>query len=279
MKQNVWLIWLFLAVHTASGCGSAAQAGSDPTAGYAGAQVPAGPSTGPQGDALAPESEAPALQVVDRNGRAPVGGAFADADDVFLTGTLPDGDYYYQITDRSCGELLAGPSAAGDVPDTTYRRLHVTGGRLAPVSVAPFVTESRDGQGAYRVHVVPVTGYAFAGPGCYGFSQGAVTAEFALNLGPATDPSYCVSGAVYVEQSPLDGVQVDLLPAGASAPVAASTTDLNGRYSICGLNPDHAYVLTARAPDGLSIAQPADGRLPVTNYTGEDLEVQPFYLN
>lgn len=277
MEKKVWLHWFPVAVLIASGCGSAAQAGSVGPTSPAAAQAATGTRVG--NDALAPEAAVAAVQVVDRNGHAPVYDAFAQADDVYLTGTLPDGDYYYQITDRSCSELLAGPSAAGDVPDTTYRRLHVAGGKLAPVSIAPFVTEAKDGQGAYRVHVVPVSGYAFAGPGCYGFAAGVVTADFALSVGPATDPSYCVSGAVYVERSPVDGVQVELVTAEGSTPVAASSTDMNGRYSICGLNPDRAYVLTAQAPDGLAVTQPAEGRFPVANYTGEDLDVQPFYLN
>lgn len=276
MEQKVWLRLLVLDVLLASGCGSAGA--STTTTRTPEADLPSSSASQLAEDKLATEAAGAALQVVDANGKPPAYGAFAAADGVYLTGTLPDGTYYYQITDRSCSRLLAGPAAAGDVPDTTYRRLEVQGGRLDPVSLAPFVTETPDGQAAYRVYVTPVSQYTFAGPGCYGFGAAPVTADFALEAGPATDPSYCVSGAVYVEQSPVDGVAVDLYLVGATVPVATSTTGLDGRYTICGLNGDHEYSLTVQAPEGTRSTDPADGRLPVTNYTREDLEVQPFYL-
>lgn len=106
---------------------------------------------------------------------------------------LPNGDYYFQVTDPSGGELLSTDAieqrrftVTGGII-TTYGGTHAQGtGRCADVTIqlAPFSATPNEG-GEYKVWVTPVDRYV-AGSGVHGFVQRySKTDNF--KVAPATD--------------------------------------------------------------------------------------------
>lgn len=89
---------------------------------------------------------------------------------------LPNGDYYFQVTDPSGAELLS-------TDDVTYRKVTVAGGKITAangshstgfgrcgdvtVQLWPFLETSNHGE-EYKVWMTPVSAYS-PGQGSYGF--------------------------------------------------------------------------------------------------------------
>lgn len=104
------------------------------------------------------------------------GNIYTDKCDVYLNGGpgpnapswaagLPDGQYYYQVTDPSGSVLLAGP---GSVNDTAAKVVTVIGGVVTPlVQLCPFDDTPNPG-GEYKVWVTPISQFQ-PGQGFFGF--------------------------------------------------------------------------------------------------------------
>jgi hypothetical protein len=92
---------------------------------------------------------------------------YEDKCDVYLNGGpdrpgsagLPDGTYYFQITDPSGATLLAGPEPTGGVPDTSEKVIVVEGGEFTEcIQLCPYLTTPNPG-GEYKVWVTPTDAF------------------------------------------------------------------------------------------------------------------------
>jgi hypothetical protein len=159
---------------TVSGCGSQATSGSGET------QV--GGNSG-NGALTTHQNGRPitgAIFTTDSEGQAVNQNHFEFKEDVYLNGgprrpgtpALPDGTYYYQITDPGCMELLAGPSGGNGIPDTTGKVITVEDGEFTElIQLAPFNDTPNPG-GVYKVWITPTDLYdpaATTGGACFGF--------------------------------------------------------------------------------------------------------------
>jgi hypothetical protein len=95
------------------------------------------------------------------------GNIYANKTDVYLDGGpatpgaagLPDGQYYYQITDPSGATLLAGPFAPAGIPDTSAKTITVVNGEFTTcLQLAPFNDTPNPGN-EYKVWVTRVTDF------------------------------------------------------------------------------------------------------------------------
>jgi hypothetical protein len=210
-------------------------------------------------------------------GEPPAHDLFSEPGHAFIFGFVPDGKYVFQVTDAQCTELLAGPGAPGEIPNTEGRVISASGGRFEAYPAAPFLTAQYDTSGAYVVHVTPVEELGMPSEGCYGFKpESSFTAEFAIVPGPKTDPSYCVSGGVFAAGEGMEGIEVVVFQSTQQGPIAQAYSRADGMYEICGLRPGEDYQVSQRVPAGYTAVAPADGTVNVSNFTRENLVIQPF---
>jgi hypothetical protein len=198
--------------------------------------------------------------------------------DVFLDGGpknkhsagLPDGMYYYEITDPGCTTLLAGPFAPSGIPDTSGKTITVVNGAFTTcLQLAPFNDTPNPG-GEYKVHVTPTGDFDMGGGGCFGFlANDSKTDNFKVRASVVTPPgcteTACVSGMVVNDmngncqqddgETALSGVTLHVIlhtPGGSDLPF--TTTD--GTFMFCDLIPgEYSLSLDTSDNDCLSACE------------------------
>lgn len=130
-----------------------------------------------------------AIFSTNRDGSFVNGNVYDDKDDPYLNGGpranancsasgLPDGDYFFQVTDPS-GSVLLSSDAVDPNRRVTVSAGHIVaasgthaqgGGRCGDVTVqlAPYATTPNEG-GEYKVWLTPVEKYDAGGGGAFGF--------------------------------------------------------------------------------------------------------------
>lgn len=174
---------------------------------------------------------------------------------------LPDGDYYYQITDPGCKELLAGPNpTTTSIPKTASKHITVVDGETDPVltQLAPFNDTPNPG-GEYKVWIIPVELYApTARNTCFGFiPRYSKTDNFKVRA-PGT---HCISGRKWFDEDydghhdsedtqPVAGFKIRL----SNAITATTYTDQNGFYAFCNLQ-NGSYTVSEVIPPANGISR------------------------
>ena len=88
---------------------------------------------------------------------------FKEVCDPYLKGhKLPDGDYYFQVTDPNGNKIFAGPFTN---PDTSNRIIRVTGGKFGPMPVCPYTGKYKE---EYKAWITKVSDFK-PGYGTFGF--------------------------------------------------------------------------------------------------------------
>lgn len=233
-----------------------------------------------------------AIFTTDASGNVVNGNIYASKEDVYLNGGprkpgaagLPDGDYYFLITDPGCKTQLAGPSAP-EPYNTSDTIIHVENGEFTSlVQLAPFLTTPNNG-GEYKVHVTMVSNYS-PGDGCYGFvPKYTKTDNFKVRpqAPPEQPETYCISGYKFYDRNgngeldspelPLPGITIVLTHADETT--ETTMTSATGQFSFCGLEAGE-YDVTEMLPDVGEWWQtvPASGGYTVT--VGPDVENLAF---
>ncbi len=244
---------------TLGACGGPANdkgtAGSDGRGDYSAASSHNRPITG-------------AIFTTDENGDAVNKNHYEEKEDVYLNGGprkegaagLPDGDYYYQITDPGCKELLAGPGA--DSPyNTSAKIITVVDGEFTDLmQLAPFADTPNNG-GVYKVMVTPVDKWVDPAEGCFGFEPRFSKFDVFKVDGERPEPpedTYCISGTKRYDPSlgeaadedldGLGGILIELYDDEEDL-IESTYTDSDGEYEFCGLE-NGDYKVVERLPDG-----------------------------
>lgn len=203
-----------------------------------------------------------AIWTTDPTGTRVNANIYAAKTDVYLNGGparpgvagLPDGDYYYQITDPGCKELLAGPEGSGTIPNTSTKLITVVDGETDPqlTQLAPFNDTPNNG-GEYKVWVTLVEDYdPDAKNSCFGFIPNqSKTDNFKVR-----GEGQCVGGTKFFDVD-YDGVRdpVDTAPVAGFKIIltypddttAFTYTDSQGDYAFCNLE-DGNYSVDEELP-------------------------------
>jgi hypothetical protein len=195
---------------------------------------------------------------------------------------LPDGNYYYIITDPGCKELLAGPfpetsdPEVNGIPNTADKQIVVVDGETDPVltQLAPFNDTPNNG-GEYKVHVTQVDDYdPDAKNSCFGFVPNLSKTDNFKVRQPGT---FCIFGEKFYdvyydgERDPEDTTGVAGFKIILTYPddsTAFTYTDAGGDYAFCNLT-DGEYDVNEELPpvvNGVTWLQmfPASGGYTVT---------------
>lgn len=214
-----------------------------------------------------------AIFTTDSEGNTVNKNIYTDKNDVYLNGGprkegaagLPDGDYYYLITDPGCKEQLAGPSA-DDPYDTSAKVITVVDGEFTELmQLAPFADTPNNG-GEYKVHVTEIENYdPEAKNSCFGFiPRYTKTDNFKVRAPkPPEEPdTFCVSGRKCFDRDadgecdsqdgPVAGISI-VLTDSAQVEVTTTTSTL-GFWSFCGLEAGE-YHIHEILPEGFNWEQ------------------------
>jgi hypothetical protein len=258
-----------------------------------------------------------AIFTTDSTGTVVNGNQYDSACSVFLNGGpgphapahaagLPDGDYYFQVTDPSgrtllstdpvsnrrftvSGGVIIAYDGTGGFPHATYPNLNDPGGvtvALANSSCPADFLASPNNGGAYKVWVTPVTSFVgdptqvdpSCGTGCYhGFVPSATkTDNFKIHIASDT---FCLK---VVKQNdtlqPVAGWQFTVMdPVGGTNNYS---TDSTGTVTACGLAPGAYTVFEASTSIVLSltvngVSAPA---MPTYSFTWATGKPSPFVI-
>ncbi len=200
-----------------------------------------------------------AIFTTDSNGDAVNANIYENKEDVYLNGGprkegaagLPDGDYYYLVSDPGCKEMLAGPSGDGSsIPDTSGKIITVENGEFTSLMQLYPYNDTPNPGGEYKVWVTPVEYYDESMPNnsCFGFvPRYSKTDNFKVRgQQPPPEDTYCISGEKRydpslgeVDFSSLDGVagiRIILVDEQGAYLDETFTSGLNGYYEFCGLD-------------------------------------------
>ena len=222
------------------------------------------------------------VAVVDSSGAPADGNVFPSRDQVYLTGgpldpscsigALPDGAWFYQVTDASGDTLLSGAPRALEVSGGVIVSAEgATSGTDACgseiVALSPF-DRAPHGSGNYRVWLTPAadlqTGSS-CGAGCYfGFLPVfSITQTFAVREDSRCRTTHCLSVIVFSDENGnglrdsgepgLAGVVISATDGHGISATAVSGPD--GTWSICGL-PETQYTVSETVPAGYSQTAP-----------------------
>jgi hypothetical protein len=226
-----------------------------------------------------------AIYTTTKSGTVVNGNLFNKADDVHLRGGagsnqpcsapgLPDGNYYFQVTDPS-GQVLLSSDAITErevVVQGGVITAHVTGSHKtwnAPcnskvVRLSPFLATPNTG-GEYKVWLTPVGSYDPLGSGFFGFrANHSKTDNFKVRSGGGPPVSQCViTGYKFFDHSqdgvwnpaidplevPIPGWRIEIWVGGVFQDV--TFTDIDGRYTfIRPLSTTASYTIVEEAPGG-----------------------------
>lgn len=275
-----------------------AQSGNQPAA--ADAQAPA---------ANVGQQNSGAIFTTDKDGTKTNKGVYAVKETVYLNGGptnqncgqagLPDGDYYFQVTDPSGNVLLSQDTVSerqvrvqGGVISQYLGTTHVTSAgtcQAVTVALAPFNDTANPG-GEYKVWMTSVAAYA-DGQGSFGFRPGDsktdnfnVIASRRVNkrTGTIRGRTFRDAGANGVDDGDqaLAGIEVSLKVSGSSSVQALQISDAGGYYVFGGLNAGTYEVcesLPQRTPSWLRTAPATpSGCYALTLNAGETLDYENF---
>jgi hypothetical protein len=197
-----------------------------------------------------------AIFTTNSSGTVVNGNIYQAKEDVYLNGGpkkpgaagLPDGDYYYLITDPGCKTELAGPGAA-DPNDTSGKIITVQNGEFtALMQLAPFADTPNNG-GEYKVYVTKVSDYdPNAKNSCFGFVHSKTkTDNYKVKekeVPPPPGPdTFCISGKKCFDRN-MNGIcdSQEGPVAGISIVLSQNNEDIDetetsslGAWSFCGL--------------------------------------------
>ncbi|MBI2916513.1 MAG: hypothetical protein HYY01_00830 [Chloroflexi bacterium] len=214
-----------------------------------------------------------AIFTTDATGLVVNGNIYQNKCDVYLNGgpgpnappgaaSLPNGQYYYQVTDPSGQTLLAGPGAPSGIPDTASKVITVAGGIFSLVQLCLYLDTPNQG-GEYKAWVTAVGDFA-PGNGFHGFipsksktdnfkvrAGGGPEVHPLLELGKFYDAN--VSGILDGGDTLLTGWQeVVIDPLGVQMPYytpAVVPLSTPGQYTVEELMPLGSWVQTSLRVD------------------------------
>jgi SdrD B-like protein len=198
---------------------------------------------------------------------------------------VPDGNYYFQVTDASGARLLStDPVAERSVVvvsgvialfsgGTHETGTHLTACGSLPVGLSPF-QDAGNRDALYIVWLTPAAAFdgspsqvdQVCGTGCFhGFhTDASLTAAFRVEDKASCDPSFCASGVAFNDlngngvrdsgEPGLDGVPVRV--ESASGVVLTTVTAPDGSFEICGLTSGEDFRVTSPAPLGFTKTGP-----------------------
>jgi rRNA maturation protein Nop10 len=203
-----------------------------------------------------------------------------------FTDYVPDGKYYFQVTDSSGTVLLStdpvserAVTVKGGVIFAYNGTTHVTDGHTACGSLAVSVMPYADAGSQKAAYVVWLTAAAnfegsatavdnICGAGCFhGFHTDlSRTYGFRVEDKKSCEPTFCVSGVKFNDangnglqdagEAGLPGVEIRVTS--EKGAVLSGLTAADGSYRICGLTDDVAYRVTETLPFGYSQTGPLD---------------------
>lgn len=223
-----------------------------------------------------------AIHTSDRTGNVVDGNTYNRDRDVYLLGGpganapcsaagLPDGNYYFQVTDPSGAALLSLDSILDRevVVSGGVITRHVTGTHRTyngpcgskVVQLIPFAPTPNAG-GEYKVWLTPVAAFDLAGGGFHGFqARASKTDNFKIKSGRRTDQSV-ITGYKFFDHSedgiwnpgtdpaevPIGGWRIEILRNGVLDGV--TYTDEAGRYTFLRDQDDTTWTIREIAPGG-----------------------------
>ena len=228
-----------------------------------------------------------AIWTTDVSGNKVNGNIYENKCDVYLNGgpgngnnnVLPDGAYYFQVTDPSGAMRLTGLTE--DLP----RAVTVTDGVFTLVQLCPFDDTPNPG-GVYKVWVTPQAAYdTTRTKGTFGFIESdCKTDNFVIRPKDVPLPQYLTvrkfqdsdaDGVWGPEEEAIEGWLVEIQPEGGSptqyhTPVQITVSE--GCWDVTELIPD-GWMQTAVYVDGVSGTVAPDVSVCFTNKPGETREV------
>ena len=237
-----------------------------------------------------------AIFTTDSSGTVVNGNIYESKEDVYLNGGphkpgaagLPDGTYYYLITDPGCKEQLAGPSA-DDPYNTTGKTIEVVDGEFTDLmQLAPFADTPNEG-GEYKVHVTSIEHYDLdAKNSCFGFvPRWTKTDNYKVRAKkPPHEETFCISGKKCFDRNgngvcdSQEGPVADITIALSRVEEVSfareemkTQTSALGAWSFCDLKPGDYHVREI-LPELGSWEQtlPADGKGIDVTITDHDIE-------
>ena len=199
---------------------------------------------------------------------------------------LPDGKYYFQVTDPSGTELLSTDPVAeravtvqGGVIFSYDGSTHATDGRTAfgslAVGLMPF-DDAGSRKAAYVAWLTPAENFdgsvtavdSICGAGCFhGFRPELSRAVgFRVEDKKSCEPTFCVSGVKFADangngspdsgEAGLEGVEIRV--ANESGVLLEGISGPDGSFRICGLTDSGAYRVSETVPFGYTPTGPTD---------------------
>jgi len=206
----------------------------------------------------------------------------------FFPAYLPDGKYYFQVTDPSGRTLLSTDpiserafTVKGGVIFSYDGKTHATDGKTACGSLAIALSPYNDAGPRKALYVIWITPAAVfdgdptqvdpvCGTGCFhGFhtTDASLTTAFRVEDKPSCDDSFCISGVAFNDangngvrdsgEAGLSGVPIRV--ENATGLVLTGLTSADGSFQICGLASGEDFKVTSPVPLGFSKTGPASG--------------------
>jgi hypothetical protein len=203
---------------------------------------------------------------------------------------LADGAYYFQVTSAT-GDKLLSTDPVSERQITVQNGVifsydgttHAAGGSTTgcnslAVGLAPF-NDAGTRKAAYLVWVTAVGNFTgtstdigpVCGAGCFFGFQAALSTTHAFRVEDkrSCEPTYCVSGIVYLDANG-DGVRQDaetgqtdvaVTVAGPLGELLSGYSDALGAYQICGLTSSDTFLVHEAVPNGFTQTGPKNKRI------------------
>jgi SdrD B-like domain/Prealbumin-like fold domain len=261
----------------------------------AGREVSFRPASGDAEAAITPASGS--IGTVASASPARPQGVFGRREDVFLAGGpltspcffpayLPDGKYYFQVTDSTGKTLLStdvvserAVTVKGGVIGSYDGKTHTVDGKTACGSLAVNLMPYADAGSQKAAYVVWLTSAAnfdgsaaavdnICGAGCFhGFHADlSRTFGFRVEDKKSCEPTFCVSGVKFLDSNG-NGARdsgepglagVDIRVADENGVLLNGLSGPDGSFEICGLTDNGAFKVSETVPSGYAATAPAD---------------------
>jgi serine-aspartate repeat-containing protein C/D/E len=222
---------------------------------------------------------------------------FGRRQDVFLAGGpvsapcrfaeyLPDGKYYFQVTDPSGNQLLSTDTVSersvtvkAGVIASYDGATHAADGRTAcgslAVNLMPFA-DAGSQKAAYVVWLTPAADFdgsvtavdSICGAGCFHGFHPELSRTFAFRVEDkkSCEPTFCISGVKFLDangngardssEAGLPGVEIHVV--NESGVVLSGLTGPDGSFRICGITDSGAFKVSESVPFGYTQTGPGD---------------------
>jgi len=222
---------------------------------------------------------------------------FGRRQDVFLAGGpvstpclfaeyLPDGKYYFQVTDPSGTQLLStdpvserGVTVKAGVIASYDGATHAADGKTAcgslAVNLMPFA-DAGSQKAAYVAWLTPAANFdgsvaavdSVCGAGCFHGFHPELSRTFAFRVEDkkSCEPTFCVSGVKFLDangngtrdsgEAGLPGVEIRVV--NESGVLLSGLTGPDGSFRICGLTDSGAFKVSEKVPFGYTQTGPVD---------------------